>query len=120
MPGPVITWSHTNIYADSDAVAWAEIAVPSGMLFSGGWAESANQYGPSGGYAAPHYSCTPDTPFTAGGSNALHGYGTGQHALLGTYIRFYDPADHTSQMYINYGFACDPGQQIRAHLYTVS
>jgi hypothetical protein len=105
---PTITWTHQTLTADETGIAWSSFAMPTAMKYAGGWAEDARENGAS--FITPHYSCTP-TSYTS------HTLGTGVHPQVAQHAEYDSPSDTT---YLRIGFACPPGQQVRAHLFTVS
>lgn len=108
MTAPTVTMSHITATADDNGIALLSIAAPAGMKWFGGWAEScaeASAYG-----ADDHYSCTPTTPTS-------HSYGTTGHPVVQTYCEYSSGTDTT---YVYFGFKCDPGLMVRAHVFTVS
>lgn len=116
MPAPTTTWAHSTVYAYDNGIAWASLALPTGEVPThfGGWAESADEHGPyidgAPGLAAPHYDCTPTEP------GSTHAFGVSRHPVVGTYTK-YSSSNDTNYVYV--GFACDPGQQVRAHIYAI-
>lgn len=98
-----ITWAHSNAIGDATGVAKVALLLPASLTSFGAFAEPKR--GSTSG-SADHTTCTP-TDYV--------GHSDTKVQLLGTF-----PEVSGTDVTVNFLFKTEPGQVIRAHVWTVT